>query len=61
MDSRIHGDILVHERDTRRYPPKDPESMLAALREVRNFQGQVRAIADKLPRPFQLGVINNTL
>nr|XP_018267321.1 uncharacterized protein I303_01306 [Kwoniella dejecticola CBS 10117]OBR89479.1 hypothetical protein I303_01306 [Kwoniella dejecticola CBS 10117] len=52
----ILGDILVHERDIRRRPPKDPEELLSALRQVRQLQHRVKVIADKLPRPFQLEV-----
>ncbi|ORY32272.1 hypothetical protein BCR39DRAFT_492824 [Naematelia encephala] len=54
----VHGDILVHERDIRRRPPQEPEALLIALKEVRKLQGRVKAIADKLPRPFQLDVVN---
>ncbi|WWC66239.1 uncharacterized protein I206_100140 [Kwoniella pini CBS 10737] len=52
----VLGDILVHERDIRRRPPKDPEDLLSALRQVRQLQHRVKVIADKLPRPFQLEV-----
>ncbi|WRT64122.1 uncharacterized protein IL334_001051 [Kwoniella shivajii] len=52
----ILGDILVHERDIRRRPPKDPEELLTALRQVRQLQQRIKVIADKLPRPFQLEV-----
>jgi hypothetical protein len=51
----------VHERDIRRYPPQDPENLLGALREVRKLQGRVKAIADKLPRPFQLDGVNDDM
>lgn len=56
----IHGDIMIQERDVRRYPP-DPEGLLAGLREVRKLQARVKAIVDKLPRPFQLDIDNNVL
>ena len=52
----ILGDILVHERDTRRRPPQAPEDLLAAFRDVRRLQKRIRAIADNLASPFQLAV-----
>lgn len=55
---RILGDILLHERDIRRYPPQEPEGLLKALKEVRKLQSRVKYIAEKLPRPFQLDVVN---
>jgi len=58
LTSSILGDILVHERDIRRHPPKDPEELLNSLKEVRKLQSRIRAIADKLPRPFQLDNVN---
>ena len=56
---RILGDILLHERDIRRHPPKDPEDLLKALKEVRKLQSRIRSIADKLPRPFQMDNVNS--
>ncbi|RSH92934.1 hypothetical protein EHS25_008380 [Saitozyma podzolica] len=50
----IIGDVLIHQRDIRRRPPKDPEGVLAALKDVRGFQQRIRDIVDRLPRPFQL-------
>ena len=51
---------MIQERDVRRYPP-DPEGLLAALREARKLQARVKAIVDKLPRPFQLDIDDNVL
>ncbi|GFZ43480.1 LOW QUALITY PROTEIN: hypothetical protein JCM24511_01200 [Saitozyma sp. JCM 24511] len=50
----IIGDVLIHQRDIRRRPPKDPEGVLAALKDVRGFQQRIRDIVDRLPRPFRL-------
>ncbi|KAK4686266.1 DNA mismatch repair protein PMS2, partial [Tremellales sp. Uapishka_1] len=50
----ILGDILVHERDTRRRPPQSPEDILVSLRQIRQLQHRIRSIADNLSRPFQL-------
>ncbi|ORX35946.1 fungal-specific transcription factor domain-domain-containing protein [Kockovaella imperatae] len=52
------GDLLIRERDVRRQPPRDPESVLTSLREVRKLQSRVKAIADTLPVPFKLDIFN---
>jgi hypothetical protein len=45
--------MLIHERDIRRKPPLDPESILTALRRVRGFQSRLKSILDSLPRVFR--------
>ena len=55
---RIIGDLLVRERDIRRRPPRDPETVLTALREVRRLQARVKVIADVLPTPYKLDTFN---
>jgi len=45
--------MLIHERDIRRKPPLDPESILGALRRVRGFQSRLKTILDGLPRVFR--------
>lgn len=45
--------MLIHERDIRRNPPVDPESILAALKKVRIFQSRLNVILAGLPRVFQ--------
>jgi hypothetical protein len=45
--------MLIHERDIRRKPPLDPESILTALRRVRGFQSRLKSTLDSLPRVFR--------
>ncbi|ODO11771.1 hypothetical protein I350_00555 [Cryptococcus amylolentus CBS 6273] len=52
----ILGEILLMERDMRRRQPNDPEELLAALKEVRKLQQQIKQVADNLPKPFKLDV-----
>jgi hypothetical protein len=49
----VLGDMLIHERDIRRKPPMDPESILSALKRVRGFQSRLKSILDRLPRVFR--------
>jgi hypothetical protein len=53
LTSSVLGDMLIHERDIRRKPPLDPESILTALRRVRGFQSRLKSILDSLPRVFR--------
>lgn len=44
---------MIHERDIRRKPPRDPEAILDSLRKVRIFQARLKSILDGLPRVFR--------
>jgi hypothetical protein len=53
LTDSVLGDMLIHERDIRRKPPRDPEAILDSLKKVRIFQSRLKAILDGLPRVFQ--------
>ncbi|TYJ57555.1 hypothetical protein B9479_001637 [Cryptococcus floricola] len=54
--TRIASQILLMERDMRRRQPDDPEELLAALKEVRKLQQQIKQLTDNLPKPLKLDV-----